>query len=47
MFLRRVVVSSRVSFFVGFRVDSSDDRVRFDRVIRSNLVRQYAVNLES
>ena len=39
--LRRVVVSLTVSFFVSFRVNSSDDKVRFDIVIRPNHIHQY------
>ena len=45
--LRRAVVLLTVSFFIGFRVGSSDDKVRFDMVIRSNSVCQYATDLES
>ena len=33
--LRRVVVSSIVSLFVGFYIGSSNDKVQSDRVIRS------------
>ena len=33
-------MSSTVGFFVSFRVNSLDDKVRFDRVIISNLVHQ-------
>ena len=40
--LRGVVVSSTVSFFVGFHVDISDDKIRFKRVIISNHICQYA-----
>ena len=45
--LRRVVVLSTVSFFVGFRIDNSNDKVQSNRVIRSNPVRRYVVDLES
>ena len=38
---------SMVSFFVGFLVGGSDDNVRSDRVIKSNLVRHFAINMES
>ena len=39
-------MSLTVSFFVGFRIDNSDDNVRSDSVIRLNPVWQYAVDLE-
>ena len=42
--LRQIVVSLTVSFFVGFRVDSSNDKV-LSKVNISNLVRQYVVNV--
>ena len=45
--LRRVVVSSTVSFFMGFRSGSSHDKVRFDIIIISNHVRQYVTDLKS
>ena len=38
---------SMVSFFVGVRVGSSDEKVRFNKVIRSNPIRQYAANMKS
>ena len=38
---------STVSFVVGFHIGSSDYKVLSDKVIISNLVRQYAVDLES
>ena len=37
--LQWVVMSSMVSFFVSFRISSSNDKVRSDIVIRSNHVR--------
>ena len=40
-------MSSMVSLFVGFCVGSSNDKLRSDRVIISNYVRQYAADLES
>ena len=39
------VVSSTISFFVGFHVTSSNVKVQSNRVIRSNNVRQYAIDL--
>ena len=45
--LQRVVMSSTISFFVGFRVDSSDDKVQFDKVIRSNPIHHYVRYVES
>ena len=45
--LGQVVVSSMVNFFVGFRVNSSNDKIRSNRVIRSNHIHQYVVDLES
>ena len=45
--LWQVVVSLTVSFFVDFHINSSDRKIRSDRVIRSNHVRQYAENMES
>ena len=45
--LRQVVVSSTIDFFVGFRVYNSDDKVQYDRVIKSNHVRKYTIDLES
>ena len=44
--LRRVVMSSAVSFFVSFHVYNSDYKVRSDRVIKSNLVYQYIIDLK-
>ena len=40
-------MSSTVNLFVGFRVDSSDDKVQSAKVIRSNYVYQYDIDLES
>ena len=40
-------MSLTVSFFVGFYVDSSNDKIRFEIVIISNHVRQYVVDVES
>ena len=45
--LQQVIVSSIDSLFVGFRTDSSDDKVLFDKVIISNIVHQYGTDLES
>ena len=45
--LRRVVVSSTVSFFVSSCVDNSEGKVCSDRVIKSNLVCQHAANMKS
>ena len=39
-------MSLPVSFFVGFRIDCSNEKVCCDRVIRINLVYQYAADLE-
>ena len=36
--LQRVVMSSTVDFFVRLCVGSSDGKIQFDKVIRSNLV---------
>ena len=33
-----------INFFVSFRVTNSDDKVRSNIVIRSNLVSRYATN---
>ena len=33
-------MSSMIGFFMGFHIDSSDDKVRSDKVIISNHVRQ-------
>ena len=38
--LQRIVVSSIISFFVGFRIDSSYSKVRSNKVIISNPVHQ-------
>ena len=38
---------STVSFFVGFLVGGSDYKVRSDRFIKSNLVHQFVINMES
>ena len=38
---------SMISFFISVRVGSSDEKVRSDKVIRSNPIRQYAVDLKS
>ena len=40
-------MSSTVSFFMGFHVSGSDDKVRFNRVIKLNYVNQYDADLES
>ena len=45
--LRRVVMSSIVSFFMGFHVINSDNKVRSDRAIKSNHICQYGAHLES
>ena len=45
--LYRVVTSSIVSFFVSFLVTSSNGKVQFDIVIKSNLIRHYVPNMES
>ena len=37
--LKWVVVSSTVRLFVDFLVDSSYEKIQFNRVIKSNLVR--------
>ena len=44
---RWVVVWSAISLFVSFRYDNSYDKVRCDKVIKSNPVHQYAVNMKS
>ena len=44
--LQRVVMSSAVSFFASFHVYNSDDKVRSDKVIKSNLVYQYIIDLK-
>ena len=36
--LLQVVIMSTISFFMGFHVDSSDGKVRSDRVMKSNLI---------
>ena len=38
---------SMVSFFVSVRVGSSNEKVRSDKVIGSNPIRQYVVDLKS
>ena len=43
--MRLVVVSSMIDFFMGFYVDSSSDKVQYNKVIISNHIRQYIVNL--
>ena len=42
-----VVVLSIGNFLVSFHFDSSNNKVRWYRVIRSNYVRQYGVDLKS
>ena len=37
---------SMFSFFGGFHVGSLDVKIRFDIVMRSNVVRQYVADLE-
>ena len=44
--LQWIVVSSTVNFFMSFHIANSDDKVRSNRVIGSNHVRQYATNQE-
>ena len=47
VFCRRLVtMGSCVIDFMGFRVDSSNNEVQSDRVIRSNLARQYIAYLK-
>ena len=38
---------SMLSFFGGFHIGSSDVKIRFYIVMRSNVVRQYVTDLES
>ena len=38
---------SMINFFHGFCVDNSGDKVRSDKIIRSNLVYQYAIDMKS
>ena len=33
--LRQIVMSSIISFFMGFHINSSDDKIRSDKVIKS------------
>ena len=40
-------MSLTVSFFVGFHIDSLNDKVRSNLIIISNLVRQYVTNMKS
>ena len=40
-------MSLTVGFFMDFRVGSSDGKIRSDKVIISNNVRWYVVDLES
>ena len=42
-----VFMLSIVSFFMGFCVGSSDDKVRSDKINRPNHVRQYVTDLKS
>ena len=44
--LQQIVVLLMVSFFVGFRVDSSNNKSRSDRVIKSNLIHQCVTDSE-
>ena len=44
--LRRVIISLKVNFFVYFRVNSSDDKIRSVRIIITNHIHQYEVDLE-
>ena len=45
--LRWVVVSSMVSFFMGFHVGSLVGKIRSNKVIKSNSVCDHAIDLES
>ena len=45
--VQRVIVLSMVIFFVGLRIDSSDDKIRSDIIIKSNHVYLYVADLES
>ena len=45
--LRRVVVSLTISFFVSFRVGSSNGKIQFDKVIISNIIDQYVPHIKS
>ena len=35
--LRQVLMSSIISLFVGFCIDSLDDKVQYDIIVRSNM----------
>ena len=45
--LKQILVSVKVIFFVGFHIGNLDDKVQSDRVIRSNLVHQHAIDMKS
>ena len=37
---------SIVNFFVGFHIDNSDDKVRSEGTIKSNIVRPYTTDMK-
>ena len=45
--LQQILVSVKVIFFVGFCIGNLDGKVQSDRVIRSNLVHQHAIDMKS
>ena len=45
--LYQVIVLSTISLFIGFHVDSSNGKIRSNRIIISNHICQYVTNLES
>ena len=45
--LPRVVVFLTINFYMSFHIASLNDKVRSERVIKLNLIYQYATNLES
>ena len=44
--LRRIVVLWMVSFFIGFRIDGSDVKIRSDIIIILNHIHKYVANIK-
>ena len=45
--LQQILVSVKVIFFIGFHFGNLDGKVQPNRVIRSNLVHQHAIDMKS
>ena len=44
--LSPIVLLSMVNFFVSFYINSSNNKIRFNKIIKSNNIRQYIIDTE-